>query len=95
MLLRLQAENYYNSMIFNRDRQRIYLKPRSKYVYTYPSDTCKSISLINPVGRFSQPHVIATPTHKIAKTGSVCWIFGEERQAAFAIQYKQLLLRNT
>jgi hypothetical protein len=82
MLLRLQAEQYYNSMIFNSGQASDSLKPRLEICYTVPTpgvDSCRanftdSIVDNNPLRKL----FVATPWHSANKKPvQICWSFGD------------------
>jgi len=86
MLLRLQAENYYNSMIFNSGQATdSTLRPRLEICYTLttPPDTCKADFIDSTLlGVSANRMFIATPTHNNSKKPvQVCWIFGDGKDS--------------
>jgi hypothetical protein len=88
MLLRLQAEQYYNSMIFNSGQASDSLKPRLEICYTIPTpgaDSCRanftdSIADNNPLKKL----FIAAPWHSANKKPiQICWNFGDGKDTCF------------
>ena len=88
MLLRLQTENYYNSMVFNSGQAADSLKPRLEICYTVPTpgtDSCRanftdSISDNNPLKKL----FIASPWNSANKKPvQVCWSFGDGKDTCF------------
>ncbi|WP_166437127.1 DNRLRE domain-containing protein [Niastella caeni] len=82
MLLRLQTESYYNSMVFNSGQAADSLKPRLEICYTVPTpgtDSCRanfidSISDNNPLRKL----FIASPWNAANKKPvQICWNFGD------------------
>ncbi|WP_207515596.1 DNRLRE domain-containing protein [Longitalea luteola] len=88
MMLRLQAEEYYNSMIFNSGQATdSTLRPRLEICYSLPgADSCKanftdSIWSNNSFNRL----FTAVPTHNNTKKPvQVCWIFGDGTDTCFS-----------
>ena len=82
MLLRLQAESYYNSMIFNSGQAIDSLRPRLEICYstvTTPADTCKADYKDSTTTNYPASHILtAVPSHNNSKKPvQVCWIFGD------------------
>jgi hypothetical protein len=95
MLLRLQTESYYNSMIFNSGQAPDSLKPRLEICYTLTRpDSCKadfidSTSSANSTNRL----FIALPTHNNKKKPvRICWTFGDGKDTC--INYDSAITYN-
>ena len=80
MLLRLQAEQYYNSMIFNSGQAPDSLRPRLEICYSLTApDSCKADFKDSTWPNNSASHLLtAIPAHNNNKKPvQVCWIFGD------------------
>jgi hypothetical protein len=80
MLMRLQTESYYNSLIFHSGQGPDSLKPRLEICYTLTRpDSCKA-DLIDSTSSATSTNrlFIALPTHNNKKKPvQICWTFGD------------------